>query len=378
MYLPVAPDRSNRMKGLTRRERLDRCYRGLETDRPGVYLRGVTDLSPADPSYEPLRKLAWLHTELKDHWSAWSLMPPQELDSRIEAHTDAFDRRITVLHTPAGELFRSEFVGRQKQPGMTEKYLLESPKDAERYLSLPAPEPSGELEGFFQTVARMGDRGIVEVGLGFNPAGAVAELFGTENFAIMSVEHRGVLHELMRRRMETTLRLIEHVVARGGGPYFAMLGEEYIVPPIHGPKDFRDFNLRYDKPIVDLVHEAGGLIHIHCHGSLKTVLDCFAEIGPDVLHPVEGPPMGDVTPADAKRILGEGVCLEGNIQIADMIEGQTESVRQQVRALLRDVWLPNRRGLIVAPTASPYLAKMTRLMLENYRALVQSARSALE
>ena len=257
---------------------------------------------------------------------------------------------------------------------MTEKYFLECPEDAEKYLSLPPQVPSGELESFSQTVASMGERGIVEIYLGFNPAGIVAELFGTEQFAIMSVEHRDVLHELMARQMQETLTLARHVLAKGGGPYFAMLGEEYLVPPIHGPRDFRDFNLRYDRPIVDLIHEAGGLVHVHCHGSLGAVLEDFVEIGPDVLHPVEAPPMGDVTPAEFKRVVGGRTCMEGNVQIADILEGDLVAIAEQVAGLMRDVWLPERRGLIVAPTASPYLPQMTPQMLANYTALVEAAR----
>jgi len=361
------------MKTLTPRERLDRCYRCLETDRPGVYLRGVTETLPSHPSYEPLRRLAVERTEMKGGWSAWSLVPPRQMKTRIVPHTEAFDLSITTLHTPAGVLCRRCFVGRHGQPGMTEKYFLESPEDAEKYLSLPPRDPGGGLEEFFERVAGMGERGIVEIYLGFNPAGVVAELFGTENFAIMSAEHRDVLHELMERQMQEILGLVKHVLARGGGPYFAMLGEEYIVPPIHGPRDFRDFNLRYDRPIVELIHDAGGLIHIHCHGSLKAVLEDLARIGPDVLHPVEAPPMGDVTPAEFKRVIGNRTCMEGNVQIADILGGDAGAIREQVAGLVQEVWLPERRGLIVAPTASPYLPQMTPPMLMNYKTLVEAA-----
>jgi len=45
------------MEYLTSRERLRRCCRHLELDRPGLFLRGVTEGSPPHPSYEPLRRL---------------------------------------------------------------------------------------------------------------------------------------------------------------------------------------------------------------------------------------------------------------------------------------------------------------------------------
>ena len=75
------------------------------------------------------------------------------------------------------------------------------------------------------------------------------------------------------------------------GPFFSMAGEEYIVPPLHGPGDFHEFNLRYDKPIIDLIHDAGSRIHIHSHGSIKKVFQYFIDMGVDELSmPVSGIP----------------------------------------------------------------------------------------
>jgi len=43
-------------------------------------------------------------------------------------------------------------------------------------------------------------------------------------------------------------------------------------------------------PIIDLIHDAGGCIHVHCHARVKQVLPDFVEMGVDVLHPFEAPP----------------------------------------------------------------------------------------
>jgi uroporphyrinogen-III decarboxylase len=150
-----------------------------------------------------------------------------------------------------------------------------------------------------------------------------------------------------------------------------MDGEEYVVPPLHGPEDFRDFNLRYDQPLIDLIHEGGGLVHIHCHGSLRKVLPMFVEMGVDVLHPVEAPPMGDTSPGDARRITGGRVCLEGNIQIAAMYEEKPAEIREQVRALVAEAFV-DRRNLIVSPTASPYIPGAGGRCLPQYEAMLDA------
>ena len=307
------------------RERLRRCYAHEELDRPAVYSR--TGFPGGDPSYDRLKGLLAEHSELKRPWRAGDLVAPPPESRRVEPHSADFERHVTVVHTPAGDLQAGDLVSLRGQPGMAESFLLKSRQDAERYLSLPPPEIGGDLSGFFAAEREVGGRGIVDVKLGLNPAGFAADLFGSEEFAVASVTDREVLHALCARRTGTLLRLVKFLAAAGAGPYFSMEGEEYVVPPLHGPEDFRDFNLRYDRPILDLVHGAGGRMHIHCHGSVKKVLPMFAEMAVDVLHPLEAPPMGDVTPAEAGELLGGRVCLEGNIQIAAMYEQTPGQVR---------------------------------------------------
>ena len=289
------------MRQLTSRERLDRCFKHLETDRPGLFLRGATASSPAHPSYQPLRDLAVAYGDLKSGWSYRHLVEPLNLTYETEPYSEDFERRITVLHTPAGALRASHLVGLKGQPGLHEKFLLEAVEDAEKYLSLPRPKIEGDVSSFFEVDQQAGDRGIVEVGIGFNPGGFVAELFGSTQFALFSIEHRDVLHALMKQKMDTIIHILKYLLDRGVGPYFATLGQEYITPPLHGPRDFYDFNVQYDRPIMDLVHEAGGYVHVHSHGPLKDVLPAFVDLGVDVLHPLEAPPYGRCDAQDGQR-----------------------------------------------------------------------------
>jgi hypothetical protein len=171
--------------------------------------------------------------------------------------------------------------------------------------------------------------------------------------------------------MKVMLRVVAYLLERKVGPYFSMAGEEYVVPPLHGLEDFRDFNVRYDKPIADLIHEAGGRLHIHCHGRLKAVLPAFLEIAPDVLHPVEAPPMGDVTAAEAKAMLQGRTCIEGNLQIAGLYEHTPARIREETEALIADAF-SDRRNLIVSPTASPYIRGQGEVCFEQYRAMIET------
>ena len=318
---------------MTRRERLRRCYYHEELDRPGVYTRD--GYPPDDSSYDRLRAFMAEHAELKGSWNGMRPAAPLPTERRVEPISADWERHVTILHTPAGDLTASRRVSLKGQPGLEESYFVSTREEAEMFLSLPQIPYSQETESFFAADRAMGESGIVQVYFSPNPAGyVVGDVTGTESFALLSVTDRDVLHALCERRLQDMLERLKWLLAHGIGPYFAFSGEEYLTPPIHGPRDFDDFNVRYDRPLVDLIHDAGGRVHVHCHGSVKRVMPGLLATGVDVLHPFEAPPMGDITPSEAKAAARGRICLEGNIQIADMYQCTPGEVREQTEALI--------------------------------------------
>ena len=359
---------------MTRRERLRRCYFHEELDRPAVYCR--TGFPENDPTYDELRAYLKIHSELKQAWCPETLLEAaSDAEARIEPYSQDFERHVTVLHTPQGDLYSSHLMSLKGQPGLRETHLLKTREDAEAYLSLPLPEVEGDVSSFFAADAEMGDAGITTVELGLNPGGFAVELFGSERFAILSVTDRDIIHALCERRMTIVQNLVRFLLRHNIGPYFGMAGQEYIVPPLHGPRDFLDFNVKYDKPIIGLMHDAGGRVHIHSHGSIKAVFQGFLDMGADVLHPFEAPPMGDITAAEAKALARGTLCLEGNIQISRMYEAPAEAVRQETEALIRDTF-DDRKGLVVCPTASPYIRGQGARCYPRFKAMVDAVLAA--
>jgi hypothetical protein len=351
---------------MTRRERLERCYRGEPVDRPAVYSR--TGMPADDPSYDRLRALLQEQTECKAIWSSQRLEVPYAVDSVTEPHATDWDRRTSVLHTPAGELTATHLVSRHGLPGLHERFYVDSPEAAERYLSLPLPEVRNDMGAFLAAQLDVGDAGIAETHLGFNPAGFIAELCGSETFALLSITHRELLHAMCERQQDLLLRRLDVLLAADVGPFFSILGQEYLVPPLHGPADFNDFNVRYDRPIIERIHDAGGFIHVHCHGSVARVFDGFLAMGADVLHPIEPPPMGDITAREARLRAGDRLCLEGNLQIHRMYEATPDDIRQEVQSLMDDAFVGG--GLIVSASASPYIRGAGEICYPQYKAMV--------
>ena len=280
---------------LTSHERLRRLYFHEEMDRPAVIIRwwGFRD----DPTASDLYKLM---TEKADWVEPW--VP--------------------------GELLHYEHPPHVERPASAggKQYPLKSVEDAERYLATPMPRIGGDVSGFFKAQEMVGERGIVAVHLGNNPGGQVAELFGSESFALMSALERELVHRLVHREQAIKLALLEFLIAQGVGPFFHIVGQEMIAPTLHSPADFFEFNVRYDRDISDRIHSAGGRLNVHCHGSVKKVLPMIRQMRPDGLHPVEGPPMGDVTLKEARELLGPEICMIGNIQIGDLYSDSVDEI----------------------------------------------------
>jgi len=64
------------------------------------------------------------------------------------------------------------------------------------------------------------------------------------------------------------------------------------------------------------------------------------------------------------------ITLEGSLQIADIYHATPDAVRAQVRALIRDDF-DDGRGLIICPTASPYMAGEGGRCLARYQAMAE-------
>jgi uroporphyrinogen-III decarboxylase len=198
--------------------------------------------------------------------------------------------------------------------------------------------------------------------------GVIGENFEPEPFALCSIEQPQLIESLLNVFATRIYRTIEAMLEAGARPLFIIGGPEFATPPLLPPRCFDEYVVRIDRPLIDLIHRYGCKVVVHCHGRLNAVLDRFIDMGVDGLHPLEAPPMGDVTPADAKRRVGDRLCILGNLQIGDMMTRPPHEIKQQVRQLRQQIG----NGLIVTTSATPYEVPMSQRLLENYQAALDA------
>ena len=163
---------------------------------------------------------------------------------------------------------------------------------------------------------------------------------------------------------------VERLLDAGLGPVFFFDSEEYLTPPLHGPDDFQEFVVDLEKPIIELIHSHECIARIHCHGNIGTLLDKFLDLGVDALHPVEEPPMGDVTLEEFRDRVRNKITIEGNIQISDIYNSTPEEINNEVKRIVK---VAGENGaLILALSASPLTYELPETALNNYKAFIDA------
>jgi hypothetical protein len=190
-----------------------------------------------------------------------------------------------------------------------------------------------DAEPFLARQREVGDGGVVSYSLD-NAMYGLQRLVGSTNLAIWSVDCDGILLEAIAEFSRRITEEAKRVLASGLKPVFSWTGPELCIPPLMPPAAFERYVVAFDAPLIELIHDGGGSVWVHCHGKMRAVLRRFVEMGVDVLNPIEPPPMGDLTLGEAFTIAGDGMALEGNIETHDLMTAPPELLRAKIREAL--------------------------------------------
>jgi hypothetical protein len=369
---------------MTKRERYLTALRCEEPDRTPIVIRGVNPLQKTagwppsrHPSFLPLIDVVAEQTEWVYRWhpteeTLLSSAPDAAIYTEIiDSDKDGFRERVKIFETPGGRMKTIDYIGLDGQPGMTKKYLIESQDDVERFLSIPYEFKKPDTTSFFKLQKKMADNGVVAVNIGLDPIGHVTKYLGLETLAVWSLLERENIFRILDEFFRRADLLIKALLADNVGPVFSTLGMEQITPPMMSEIDFREFVSDYDERLWAPIREKGGLLHVHCHGNLKNVINDFIQMGVSCLHPVEAPPMGDLELADAKRILSGNICIEGNFQLDDFYSKNEEYIREKVKEIKHIG--ASGGGFVLCPTASPIPPVLEKKTLKNYLTFIKTA-----
>ena len=204
------------------------------------------------------------------------------------------------------------------------------------------PEKDGRLPVYLEAVKRcvdaIGDEVFIVPVIGA-PFTTSAALRGTDVFIKELYTDPELVHTVMKVATQSAKNLIDAYVRVGGVPVTV---EPVATGSMISEKHFREFVLPYLKEVYAHIHSHGlpGVLHI-C-GKTKRVIKCMVESGADVLS------IDDIDLLEAKEMVGEKVCLMGNVSPADgMLKGNPDIIGSMVKECISKA-SKNPRGFIVA------------------------------
>jgi uroporphyrinogen-III decarboxylase len=99
------------------------------------------------------------------------------------------------------------------------------------------------------------------------------------------------------------------------------------------PKLFREFVAPYDAELIETAHEVGQRISYHTCGGMMPILEDIADMRPDAMEEFTPVCMGgDVDLAEAKKRIGDRVCMIGGVdQLHFITDCTVEATKNEVR-----------------------------------------------
>jgi len=273
------------------------------------------------------------------------------------------------IPTPKGKLTAIYKFIEATWGNMPIKSFIEEKKDVDKFLSLPYLPLNPEVKSYFEIEKKLGDRGIMQVSLS-DPFYVLAGICNFEQIYIWIKTDLKMIQELLSEFCRRICDLVETLFKKGVGPLFWFCGPEQALPPWVNPSYFDSLITDYDSKIFELVHKHKGLVRVHSHGNAMDFLENFRDMGVDALEPLEPPPLGNVILKQAKRLIGDKVCLCGNLPNLDRLS--LKEVDTLVHQAIED-GAPGY-GFILTTAGAAYQPNDTSILINNLIQMVKSAR----
>jgi uroporphyrinogen decarboxylase len=237
--------------------------------------------------------------------------------------------------TPKGELCM--VLQSNEHTAWIVEHLIKEKRD----LDVIAPyvtAPKCDVEEANRIVDEFGERGIVRSHFCcwdvFGQGGTWQDaccLVGTQRLIMETYDDPAWVHELLK---VVQWRKAVYTESLAGARYDVLeLGGGDASTTVISPGIFDRFVAPYDAELIDLAHRVGQRVVYHTCGGMMPILEQVAALHPDAMETFTPPGMGgDVDLAEAKRRIGEEVCMIGGFDQFHFLSGCTPAeTRAEVR-----------------------------------------------
>lgn len=308
---------------------------------------------------------------LRHSYPHWELRRTETRDA------DMIRRRLEIV-TPSRTLVQEE-AGPESGAAtsgvrfMVTRHLLQDADDIAAFLEFLPPLNDVDRREMHDIAATwsgiLGDRGVLAPWGFAGVFNFCCDLCGMENFYTLPYEdedrYRALMDGISAAQAAAASALAETAVDCIGMQGHMAGGATT------SPDYFREFVLPYERRVVEAIRAAGKFSIYHNCGFARNLYANYREVGMTVWETVSESPRGDNRLAEAKAVLGDKICLLGNLDQVDFLKRATP---QAVADRAREIVATGKPGGRFIFSTSDYLEKNTPR--ENVVAMLAAAKEA--
>lgn len=173
------------------------------------------------------------------------------------------------------------------------------------------------------------------------------------DFSVMMYEEPEKLHELSKRKMEQMLEFASKINRDSHLIDGFTLCSDYCfnVNPFFTPELFEEFIAPYLAASIAEYRRMGYYTIKHTDGNIMPILKQLADCKPDAIHSLD--PQGGVSIPEVRKVIGDDICLVGNVNCGLLQTGTEEECRLDTMRSLHE-GMAKGRGYIFSTSNCAY------------------------
>lgn len=185
------------------------------------------------------------------------------------------------------------------------------------------------------------------------------------DFCVQMLEEPKVLHDQSKRWLDANVTLATRLHEAGHLLDGFALCSDYCfnTNPFFRPDQFDEFIVPWLKQGIDEYRKLGYYSIKHTDGNMMPILKQMADCRPDAIHSLD--PQGGVSIPEVRKIVGDDMCLIGNVNCGLLQTGTEEEMERDVLRSLGE-GMANGRGYIFSTSNCAY----TGLPLKRYEKMI--------
>jgi len=199
-----------------------------------------------------------------------------------------------------------------------------------------------------------------------DPTWAIPDGAHMMDFSVQMYEEPEVLNEASQRHMDEMLEVAAKLDQQGHLADGFGLCSDYCfnANPFFTNDLFDELIAPYLKGVLDGYRKMGYYSIKHTDGNIMPIVKQMADCGPDAIHSLD--PQGGVSLPEVRRIVGDEICLVGNVNCGLLQTGTDEECEADVLRALRE-GMAGGRGYIFSTSNCAY----TGMPLARYERMIE-------